>query len=333
MRAALAGVAACVVVALVTAGAFQAMPRLDEDDGGDADAVTAAAIGLLPPQLVRNGLDAPRWSEGDAWFVTFNDDDFGCVATVVDADAAGYRQGFACDGDVYLAAEDAAGDYPFLGAFTDALAGVTAGGDVVFYDWPLTDGKTWTTEWSGLPLRVEATYVPDLDGPEGPEAGYSLVMVDEDDDVLVQYDYVPSLGWWSFMKTDGGLDMRVVERGSGWRGAAVHAEAEQLLRLERSPSQITPLSPPFEVEEGTDWLAVVISRSGNGFQDLELRDPDGEARYAAGYNGLFSGASSFQRGYVEDLTPGGWSARDLVVTGGRTTTTIYGITFETSRLR
>lgn len=219
--------AAAFVAFLLSAGITAAVLQ----PAGDSDAALSQAEsgGGAFPQVdgidaAEAGVAAPEWRPGDSWRVTFPRSDFVCRVVVVEADEDGYRQGFACDGARYVAAEEASFDYAFLGRFDRSLGGVGEEESTRWFDWPLEDGKRWRTTLEDIEVEVEARYDPMLAGPEGVEPGFRLRMVHEGE-VVAAYDYLPSLGWWSELAYSNGFTMKVDAFRARWSGTAIDADA------------------------------------------------------------------------------------------------------------
>lgn len=294
-----------------------------------------AAVRELPFEEVRGlaavdaatarteGVDMPTWRPGNAWTVTFEPSGFTCRLVVVDVDGRSYRQAAACDGATYLAAEDAVFQYAFLGEFGDGLQGLRRDAPpVVFYDWPLADGKRWTTEWFGTELEVLAKYDV-VEGPNGPEPGFRLRM-ESDGEEVVEYDYVPSIGWWSHLEIDGGFRMEVDAFEPEWHGEAYVARAEERLAIDGNTGFRFPRT--FTVPSGDDLLLLAERNDGSTVQGLILLDPDNDVAYNEVTPPLV-GSQRFRMTYL-DPQPGDWTAVPLQVGGGGALTTVHGLQLE-----
>jgi hypothetical protein len=100
------------------------------------------AAGLMPPVL----------KVGDWWNYTAPG---GALSYVVSADAG---DDYTLDTDnAGLAFFDALSDVSTLGAIRKSdLAGSQGKDRVQFLQWPLTDGRNWTTSWDGVPIAITA---------------------------------------------------------------------------------------------------------------------------------------------------------------------------------
>lgn len=269
-----------------------------------------AAPATLSATRAAEGVDAPTWREGYAWIALFGQGEWPCRIVVVDADADGYEQGFACDGDEREAARLAAFPQRYVGLFTRDLEGVGEGAPARWFDWPLTDGKTWEMEWGDEVLDVTATFVPDIEGPLGDEPGYVMRAAPEgDSDEILVWNYVPSIGWWSHLEfLESGWAVNVVEFEKGWDGTAVTARAEEILDVEPLNGAHAPVSPQgvFSVDEDADLLVMYGTGFGAHDERVELIAPDGDAAVSRDHRS-FSGSSFFFE--FPDAEPGTWELR------------------------
>lgn len=311
------GVALVATVALLPVVAPPADPGLPSE----GDMVDAAS-------MREEGLQAPVWSRGDAWRVQFPRTDFECALVVVAGNETdGYRQGAACDGQEGLATEEAIFAYAFLGDMGPGLEGRDRDGEsVTFFDWPLTDGKGWTTSWNGRELDVVATFSETLEGPDGREPGFHIEMRSEDE-VFATYDYLPSLSWWSDLQLANGFQMVVQGFEPGWEGEVSTAEAGLSLAL--GGSTLVPLSGSFSCEAEDDLLVLVRSWDPAAVRRLSVTTPSGGNAHSETALLPSSGSSEFSVAYMPpevgtwqvDLLHAGMGARvDVEVHAVRFTT-------------
>lgn len=303
-HAVLAGILAFVLVTLASAGVFSP-PDAPQDVEPE---VTAASFsGALPAALVESGLDAPEWRIGDAWLVRFNSG-FSCWLVVGERSADGYAQGTSCDGDLLAGAQLAANEFPYAGDFDRDLSYTPGDGEPTrYYDWPLADGKTWETHWFGDPVTVEANYVEALESPLGREPGFRFQMrYASGDALIVEYDYVPSLRWWSHFTYANGAGIAVEDAVRGWNGRVVMMEAEERARI--SANLVTAgETHDFEVARDDDALIVETRWSNRQWLEMRVRDPSGTERARESRVDLTVEAT-YAFSYVEDLEPGTWTA-------------------------
>lgn len=322
MRPILAAGAALVLTLALTV-AF--LPRGGDPPTEEAALGDAPALTVLDPETVRaRGVPAPAWRPGNAWTVSFEPSGFACRLVVMEPNASGYRQASACEGAPYLASEDAVFQYAFMGEFGEGLEGLRADAPpVVFYQWPLVDGKRWATEWFGFEMDVVATYDAKVPGPRGEEPGFRLTMAHEGE-TIVEYDYVPSIGWWSGIRIQGGFRMEVEAFDPEWRGEAYVARAEARLAIDGNTGFRFPRS--FTVPPEDDLLLLVERNEGSTVQGLVLLDPDNDVAYNEVAPPLV-GSQRFRATYL-DPQPGDWTAVPLQVGGGGALTTVHGLQIE-----
>lgn len=295
---------------LMAAGGALVIGASVEPAGGDSGLTTASASAARLPSLsaadVANGIDAPpTWRVGDAWQLLFAGGRVPCVAVVVSADEDGYQQAFRCPEGSILAVQDARYDIAHLGAFTHELEGEYDGDSVRFFDWPLTDGKTWELDVYGNEYEVTATFLPEIEGPFGPEPGYMMLAEFEGgSEPQFAYNYVPSVGWWTMFETpDGDFSFAVVGFERDWHGSAWTASANT--RMDQRSTAVPPAGSAFEVSEDDDFVIVAGTTAGMHRADIELTDGDGNDVYSE----TLDGTTSF--GFVEfgtevPATPGRW---------------------------
>ncbi len=146
--------AALLVLALALAGC----------SGGGSDSGPGDPTGGSPASHGAHGADdpathivAPNWTVGQWW--TLSSDQAAAPFThVVSADGGA---DWTVDTDSQdIAFFDARFDISFLGKVRKAdLAGSQGNERVKFFDFPLTEGKNWTTKWDGLEMKVRAVSV------------------------------------------------------------------------------------------------------------------------------------------------------------------------------
>lgn len=273
----------------------------------------------LTTRQAQRGIEAPEWEVGDAWLVSFDGGDPMCWLVVAVATEEGYRQGVTCDGDVdeYFAADIAARGNGFAGSFSRDLEGLDEGDEVRWFDWPLTDGKTWSTSLGSFEVDAIATFTQ-VEGAEGEEPGYTIEMTDPDSGTtVVTYDFVPSLAWWShltFPQSD--YTFRVLDRTDGWSDPVVYgigrtAYEQRVSFVGATVTTQPPFLPSFEVAEAENMLVVYTSRQGVSGGHLSLRDPGGNERFAQSGTSMTTGLGSssypsFELGFIEGA-PGTWT--------------------------
>lgn len=291
-------VAGAVALVLGVALAIVALPPAEEPIepaaiDGDARGAQAAAK-LVETQTAAR----PVWRAGDAWRVQFNDGDPICWMVVVSANESGYEQGVSCgdEGD-FIAIDVAVRGNTYVGSFTTDLEGRHGDATTQWYDWPLVDGKTWTTEYAGVEMEVEATFAEDR---------FQLVMRDvEGQNDLLRYDYDPLVGWWTELAFESGYVFRIHEVAHGWEGPVQHAIAEPAASGDALFTAQMSLS--FNVEETETHIAMIMFTPTNGVQYYDLTGPDGSVQSAQPNVPLLN-TPTF-RYEIYDAIPGVWSFR------------------------
>ena len=308
MKPALGGIIAFAVAALVIVAAAATRPA-PEEDSRPASAF-GGAFEPLDAQTVARGLDAPTWEVGHTWFIMFPEGDAPCVVTVVDVSVDNYTQAMGCpEGDV-LARDDAVFDLPHLGQITTALAGVSGEGSVDFFSWPLTDGKSWETEWFGTSLTITATFDEDIEGPRGDEPGYRLEAV-ADGERAFDYNYLPSIGWWSELDFDadfsGLADIEVVGFDPTFEGIAWSSKGSAVYHFSGSLPPIG--TQPFAIPDGTSVVAFRAAASGGDFlASIVVQDPQ-QARGFQQASGVYRQYVPAEAAFIEylDGVSGQWA--------------------------
>lgn len=241
----------------------------DPVEGASAD---GAGLGLpdvqvLGPVIDKNAtVDAPVWVKGDAWTI----ESYGVGAsrsTLVVAHADGSSYQFATTSDD-LAMFDAIFDISYIGRIRASdLAGHQQDQPIQFFQFPLADGKTWSTTWDGNEVALRAGFVPAIDSPAGKLPGFVIQGSTADGSTYVTYDYVPSLRWLSRMEFAEGYGFKVVGSTTNWTGEVKSAQSKALLQLgSETPAASVPAGA-FTVDP--DQFAVVMMTAG--FTEAQLR--------------------------------------------------------------
>lgn len=181
---------------------------------------------------------------------------------------------------------------PFLGGLDEGLNPL---GDVYpkLYDWPLTDGKTWTStgwdaEWSHVAHQRDA-----ISTPMGTWPGYHIVATATVDDPnfggewRLLYDYIPGMFWFSnFMLHNGDGEMTInidmVSHGPDYEGdmwvGEVDVKYDNLFAWDDHWGT-TDLVPPksFDVAEEDTHLVGALVRYG-AVQGGALLGPENEVK-------------------------------------------------------
>jgi hypothetical protein len=219
--------------------------------GGPAPAVSPGggahqdhAAGLLPPTL----------QVGDWWNFTTPG---GALSYVVSAEGA---DDYTMDtDDAGLAFFNALSDVSTLGSIRKAdLAGSQGKERVQFFQWPLTDGKNWTTTWDGLRIHIAAKV--------SAEAA-QLTAKRENGTLFATYSYSNRTRWLTAIdfkdeRGESGFAMKLQASGSAFPGTLKRYTLAKVLEV-ASPA---PQAQTFTVPGGvTDvWLSYAATCTGNG---------------------------------------------------------------------
>lgn len=307
MRLTLYGIALLLVGAPLT-GCIEGDEPLDT---GVAEALATEGAG--EPLTGDNGtaaaaidVEAPEWSVGDAWGVqNYGFGDFACTLVVTSA-SSGYTLSPTCE---ELAQADAVFDVSYVGAIRGSdLAGAQQGQPVQFFAFPLSDGKTWTTTWDGLPITLTATFAPALAAPgAGVGPGYTIVGATAEGEEYVRYDYSPLLKWWTHIDFAQGYGLKVQRFQENWTGAFKAAVSKEVYaHAPPTPGVFVPGA--FSVSEGQTSLFVMFAGgAGMGYgYSLRLVDPAGNVAWEAQDFG--EATSTFVATTIPAPAPGEWKA-------------------------
>lgn len=276
----------------------------------------------------RHGLDPgarPTWREGDAWRVQFDDNDPICWFVVAHADAEGYRQGAWCPTDEapIIATQLATRGVEYAGTLTSDLGVPFEEETILWYDWPLEDGKSWQTSWAGAAATVSVSWNDDAER-------YQLTLCRGAGDCIAEYDYDPALRWWSRIAFESGYEFRVHERAEDWDRGHVLADAIEQRRSNYNGVNVDLIAstrPTFDVAKGEDAVVVEIVREGVHVHDFSLVGPEG--RFATSYS---SNSLANPDEYVWDMVdaePGPWTISENFVAEGMIHNTVWTVTFRT----
>jgi hypothetical protein len=221
-----------------------------------------------------HGLPLPTWAVRDAWTYAIGS----AKATyVVTADAGA---DWVMDTDSPdRAFQNARDDVSRLGPQRKSdLAGSQGDDRVQFFQWPLTDGKTWGTQWDHQPVTVTAHV-------RGPLA--HLEAVDRNGTRIYNYTYDSAAGWFSSLKHyapsgDLLIDLELTAHAHNWTGTAVRYALKGLYAKsgESGNADAVPLQPD---PAATDlWLAYHLHCGQGGGYSIAL-EPVGAGAGTTGY--------------------------------------------------
>lgn len=280
------------------------------DAGGPAAGTDGQATTPLPAE-------APAWEIGRWWAWTHDDGESTFEWTLAVTEDRG---------DAWLLAPDAVEPARFNAMFDwyvfgemskDRLTDEDAGG-LVFYDFPLSDGKTWTSTFAPGVLDWEvthtATYAPTIATAMGLLPGYTIEAV-VNGTTFFAYDYVPEIGWFSqltnhVLPEEGGQGevdwtYETTGWGTGYTGTLHQATAELLVDTfheidvhpERPEANPAPHASFTVTDEADALFAVAGTYAIAGASQTTLVDPEqGTHQLTAvspGLDGTFTGMGHF----------------------------------------
>lgn len=207
-----------------------------------ATPLATAGPGAAPPAPGPG--DRPSWTHGDWWEydITF-DLGFGSPflegpsKIVVYDTSNGYK---VAAGDRNAAIVDQYFDFFFVGSLTADLGTTIEGTEFRMFEFPLTDGKTWSARYSFfgevVDLKMAATEVPDAGDPAGPTPGFMVVGTSEAGWTF-EYVYSPVSKWVTSFKASGSpfggdpieiLAVKLRENGANYQGTFRVLEMDDL---------------------------------------------------------------------------------------------------------
>lgn len=323
---------------LALAGCTDAPADAGMDGTADDDPTMPEDPGLTADSVV----EAPQWEVGDYFghHIFFGSEDTsGTHIDAVVVDVSGSEYTLVSD-QREAARWESAWDFPMLGTIGKQHLETTAfSDDWNLYDFPLSDGKTWTATFNPLfsgprELTMTATFDPAIPTVgQGKKEGFRIEGVNQDGAVELVTDYIPEIGWYSELTyvdrttnpdaTDDDFVIRVwgMGQGSDWEGTTIVAEATPQVAL---GSCFAPLNQDgtlnqgclsagaitsFMVEEETDelyGLTFLLAIAGHSRSDL--LDPGFAAEtHEATSTGLEDVATVFEFQRVVDPEPGQWT--------------------------
>lgn len=297
-----AAVIACILGAAIAVVALAPAPA-EELESAAAEDERAEAIGLLREAGI---VERPTWRVGDAWRVQFDQGEPVCWLVVVDA-SEGYRQGVACETDEAeaIAVNLAVWQERWIASYTSDLEGVGdgSGEPTRWFDWPLEDGKSWSTSYEDVDLTATAELV---------EGAFEITMVrEEGDDVFARYDFDPTLKWWSRIEfVESEYVFQVHEHERGWSGPVATAVTES--KAESQSSVVAQFTAEFSTTEEDDFVVLVYSRDGFGRDYWQLDGPGTSYTSISQGNVISMGGATFHYGLVP-ADAGDWTFRQVGV--------------------
>jgi hypothetical protein len=286
MRAALTFV---LLLAMALAGCAAKTPAPTADATNPTGTMSPAAMGAMPGM-------APHWKVGQWWshhwyFSPQDTTGFMVKAIVVSNGTDGYR--LATD-EVIDAASHAAFYFHDQGTMGPDWVARDFGGGFQFpwYSFPLSDGKTWTAHEENLDFnlnKLSQDLTLTAHTINGTPGAFSI-QAKNADGVRAQYDYQPSIGWFSEYRGFDPKDpdpthynVRMVNEGmgQGWTGTYYTAKADFLLNtlVYVSPAGASQEQPPstFTITaQHTNVMAIPFVFAAAGASQAELVAPDNQ---------------------------------------------------------
>lgn len=280
---------------------------------------------------------APKWARGDVFeqhlFLGSRDAEGTHIQTVVIDTSGGYR---IATPDEASARYEAVYDLPVLGDIGPGLETTAFGADWSWmYDFPLSDGKTWTASveqlmnwntysFTDYDLTMTVSYEANIDTPKGDFPGFWIEAITQDGDKLARYNYVPAIGWFSHFwlyDLDNGGDsfmLHAMSMGTSKNYTGAYFEADATTVIEHfqgvfpdpaGPVQGDPAPQDFQVQESDRFMGFIVPIAVGGQMDVTLTDPNGVAT-TYGYQQLGMDGPGFQVAFIDDEPiVGGWQMR------------------------
>lgn len=210
-------------------------------------------------------LEAPAWNVGDYWTYETS---FGSTWDLVVTENG--TSDYTVDtNDANLAFFHDQNEVSYLGAIRKSdLAGSQGSDRVVYYAFPLQDGKTWSTPWDGETMQVTATRTGDASFTFAATADGTLVYTyayDAADRSLSEFRGYDANGTETFA-------MDLVDRGNGYTGDLVRVDADVVVE-ESAGGPVT----------STDLITVPSIEVGDLYLNFQVTCPAVEATAGAAF--------------------------------------------------
>lgn len=130
------------------------------------------------------------------------------------------------------------------------LAGSQGSNRVQYFDFPLEEGKEWTTSWDGVERRIVTVEANETFRFEAYQDG----------ELAVEYDYDPEVGWFTevvFYEGEDGQEsfsFTLNDHQTGWTGDVVRWDAESYVNLDERFSLAGGSSASFTVDDDVEEL-------------------------------------------------------------------------------
>lgn len=292
--------AAIVLSALALTGCVGQNGAPEISSADVSNVASAVEPGATPLVDAATASAVPLWHAGDAWAIVSHGfgDEQRSFLVVTAADTASYTIGTTSE---QAAGFDAMYDVSYIGRIRASdLAGAQQEQIIQFFDFPLADGKTWSTTWDGLEVALTATKSV---------RGFDIIGKADGED-YVSYDYAPDLRWWShldFVRDEYGF--KVESAQSGWKGSLVTATATQVYASEAATPVVSPNIGSFTMDEGQSYGMVALSGGGAAWaRAFYLVDPAGQPYLTQSITNIDASGTPLWVAQQEQIpaTPGEW---------------------------
>ncbi len=263
-------------------------------DTSTVDSAASGASDLVDGQDEPAPGAAPQWTHGDHWTYNINFDlGFGELlgdqtTLVLHATQGGYSVAAA---DRNAAIVDQYFDQFFVGQLDTDLNPVDQDGGFQMFDFPLEDGKTWTTQVTTQNGSADLA----MTVSKGPGATFEIV--GEADGASVAYTYSPQAQWitsYTFTATDFNgeqrplLQMELMDNGANFTGTFTVLDMEEIYFRSAfgAPVPQGGTVPPVDtinVPEGYTFVQRIVAIFGFDFgpptagaHRVDMTDPEGQ---------------------------------------------------------
>ena len=286
--------------------------------------VVAGCLTPITDRLRASDVEAPEWKVGDWWRYSLNSTTYaleGIEVTIVVANETpnGFVLGYAADDDATL---PLLFHMPAIGPVTDTLAYDVHEIPFEPLQFPLEEGKEWTTTWIAGEVRLtarqeNATWRVNNTGAEASGGLTYDLVYDPDARAITRFTRVG---------TDGVVrqNVQLVERGANFTGDVITITSPRVVLLESRTAAPGLPRVPFGPPEGVDTLLVGCIAGGQpGQYFAEVRTGAGVVCQVDRTNQ--PGATDFGLQVVEaPADAAGWEARLAAVGPGSATAEVLG---------
>lgn len=274
--------------------------------------------------------ETPNWDVGFAWTYEVETNEFPRTTTTMmtyDDDGNNYRIGTTDRRQALI--HSLFNVNPQIGRIQKGNLAVYEDGEPrAMYDFPLEDGKTWTTglfvSQHGGTLTAEATYSDSISTAMGPMEGFE-VQATNPNGFTVTYDYIPEIQWFSKLvvtDADGTQINRLAVQdftrdgsGKAWfvRGSDIfdrhYASSDCLPNCQESvlvqgESDKDGKYGPYDLVAYNVQVTIPNPDSTDS-AEIEIRDGNGDPVYQRSFS--LSQKDEFNFNVTRDFAPGDWT--------------------------